>query len=282
MSGARAALAVLGIALASATAAACSDDAANDAPDGGALPQPDADPPDRDAGVGPVVDASEAAAPKADGGQGFCGTLPSQPRFCDDFDDGDLEDDWTVVNATPPTDTNVDLALDARSAPFSFFGEVDPQPEGALANAAVRKTVPGAFTRGTLSFAVKLPSLDVGLGDVSIATLDVAGDHFFTLHLRDNDLATPGPSLEESHPSGTKHIALTALPAAGAWTRIVVDLDLAGGKASVDIGGSRVLDGASIAAEPGTAAVVRVGAVYVEGPTPVFRILVDDVVYDAN
>lgn len=281
MSGARAALAVLGIALASAAAAACSDDAANEAPDGGTAPEEDAAAPE-DAGVPPAADASEAAAPQGDGGPGFCASLPSQPRFCDDFDDGELEDDWTVVNATPPTDTNVDLALDARSAPYAFFGEVDPQPAGGFANASVRKTVPGAFTRGKLSFAVKLPSLDVGLGDVSIATFDVAGDHFFTLHLRDVDLATPGPSLEESHPSGTKHIALSALPPAGAWTRIVVDLDLAAGKASVDFGGTKVLDGAAIAAEPGTAAVVRVGAVYVEGPTNVFRVLVDDVVYDAQ
>lgn len=261
-----------------ASLSACGKDDQAEASDAGddAAPGPeDATPAPEGAAPAPP----DAGVPKRDASGGYCATLTPTPAFCDDFDDGDLENDWNVTNLVPPATSVLELAEDAESAPYALHGRTEATGMGDLANASVRKTIPGGFSHATLSFSMKLASTQVGAGALSIATLDVADRHYFTLNVRDGDPDAPGPSLEETHPSVmTVRKPLAAVPPAGVWTRVVLDLDLAAGKASVSFGTTKVLDAVAIVAEPGTSATVRVGAVYVVGPTPPVDVLVDDVV----
>ena len=64
------------------------------------------------------------------------------------------------------------------------------------------------------------------------------------------------------------------------WTRIVLDVNLAAGKANVTFDGQKALDDAPITATPGTEGTIRVGAVYQYPPSEPFTANFDDVVLD--
>ncbi len=232
---------------------------------------------------GGTADAADAGTSRPEAGTSarFCASKGAV-AFCDDFDDGDLENDWTTTTAVPPERTLLDLALEHVSPPYAMYAGIGALGKGVQANANVRRTVPGAFSRATLSFSIKLSATDMGEGSLALATIDVSDSHFFTLHLRDTDPNAPGPSLEETRGAQNVRNRLSAVPAEGVWTRIAIDVDLAGGKASVSFDGKKVLDAAPIVVDPGTEATVRVGGLYAIGPTPKLEILVDDVLLETS
>jgi hypothetical protein len=242
---------------------------------------PDASPiaPGDDAGPGGGNAAADGGAVAA---FTTCAAASARPsvRFCDDFEDGDVSNDWTVTNAAPSGGALVDLSLQARSGMYALYATTEATGQDMQATASLRKTVAGATTRAELSFALFLPTTSVGKGAVALATLDVTTSHFFTLNLRDADPDAPGPSLEETKAAGTTRRKLASAPRAGAWTRVTISLDLGAGKADVAYDGVKVLEGAPIAAGPGTEATFRVGAVYVTGPTPKIEVVVDDVLLE--
>ena len=261
-----------------AVLAACGSDSA-EAP--GVTPAADdAGAPTHEDAQAPLTDGG-AQAPDA-GGFTSCAALAGRPevRFCDDFEDGDLTNDWTVATGVPANRTTLDLALEARSGQYAFYAATEAAAQDVPTSANLRKTVPGAFTRASLSFAIRMPRTDVGKGALAVATLDVAPSHFFTLHLRDVLLDVPGADLEESRVTGSLRRPLSAALPVDRWTRVAIDLDLAAGRAEVRFDGVTVLAGAEIAKEPGTEANVRVGAVYVVGPTPKVEVLIDDVLLE--
>lgn len=248
--------------------------AVGDAAPSEAEPPPDGNRPD--AGGEDAADArKDVVAPAS----GYCAGLSPKPKFCDDFDDGALANAWDQATVVGPTAVDVDDAVFV-SAPFSFIVATKTVPMGSVGNGSLRKTVLGSVSHVNLAFSARLTTPAVATGLVAIATLDVSLSHFFTLYLRDGDATAPAAVLEEQvNGTLTRHL-LTRLPPAATWTRIVIDLDFTTGKASVSFGGQKALDAEPITALVGTEATVRLGAVYVYGPTEPFEARFDDVVLD--
>ncbi len=253
-----------------------SEIAAEAGPDPDAAPAvvlDDASPPDAEADAGSTDAAIDAPA------KGFCASRSPAPRFCDDFDDADLDDDWTVqtvLNGAPILDTSA-----ATSLPASFGVETIAIDSDESAHVHLRANVAGTPTgHVVLAFEMMLATATYTRGTIAIATLDVSPDHFFTLYLRDADPDAPAPVLEETSGATTTRHVLSKLPPAVVWTRVTIDVDVAGAKASVLWGNEKVLDQAAIAAGPASAPRIRVGAVYVYGPADPFEARFDDVTLD--
>lgn len=220
-----------------------------------------------------VFDAgNEASAPR------YCASLEPPPKFCDDFDDRDLTNDWDQWTVLPPSTIDLDDST-FTSAPVSYAVATGSVAANNSANVSLRKTLLGSVSHVRLAFSARFGTTTITKGLVAIATLDVSTSHFFTLYLRDGDAVAPAATLEEEVGGATTRHVLAKLPVAGAWTRIVIDLDLAVGKASVSFGGDNALD-TPITPLAGTEATVRLGAVYVYGPADPFTADFDDVVLD--
>ena len=145
---------------------------------------------------------------------------------------------------------------------------------------SIRKTVLGSVSHATLTFSARFSSTTITKGLLAIATLDVSANHYFTLYLRDDDADAPAAALvEQTTTTQTRHL-LTGLPLAALWTKIVIDVDLVGGKANVSFGNAKVLVDAPITATLGTEATIRLGAVYLFPPADPLTLNFDDVVLD--
>ena len=90
----------LGVAASLAASLACaacgSSEGSGEAPDAdvdAARQMPDASVPDLDAGSDTQADAKKDAISLP---SGYCGKLVPTPKFCDDFDDGDLMGLWSA------------------------------------------------------------------------------------------------------------------------------------------------------------------------------------------
>ncbi len=276
---------IAGVLVPFGTACGDTDDeapAADAGPDASALPLEDGQTPD-DAGepeagldAGPDV----IIPPKPDGGAPPCASLQPAPAFCDDFDDGDLKDDWEVLTVSAGSSASLDTNGYA-SAPASFAARTKAIVAKDAAFAHLRTTVTGAPSRMRLSFSAFFPTTTLDKGMLAIATVDVSTNHFFTLFLRDGDPDAPGPTLEESVPGTTTRHVLGSPPPANVWTRVVVDIDLGTGKASVSWDATKALDGATIATTPAAQdPTIRVGALYVYGPQDAFEARFDDVLFE--
>lgn len=241
-----------------------------------AEPPPDGDLPDAGGDAGEAGDARKDVVVPA---SGYCAGLVPKPKFCDDFDDFDLTNDWDQPTAVAPTVIDLDDAV-FTSAPLSFYVYAPSVAMGLIGNASLRKTVFGSVSHVNLAFSARLTTTAITKGLIAIATLDVSLNHFFTLYLRDGDPDAPAAVLEEQVNGTLVRHLLTRLPPAATWTRIVIDLDFATGKANVSFGGQKALDAEPITALVGTEATVRVGAIYVYGPTDPFEARFDDVVVD--
>ncbi len=229
--------------------------------------------------AGPGVVPPEAGRDARPPPRTYCATLAPAPRFCDDFDDGELADDWTALTAV-----NGEADLDpttSTSAPASFVLGTAPIGTDESAHVHLRTTASGT-PKGhvVLSFDVLLDAVTFTQGVVAIATLDVAANHFFTLYLRDGDADAPAATLEETAPDRTTRHVLSSLPTPGTWTRATLDIDLAAAKATVRWGAQTALDGAPIVDAPAKDPTVRVGAVYVYGPAASFGAHFDNVTLD--
>lgn len=273
----------LGLALACASGGCSSSDAPADpgpATDAGAetsLEEEDGAAPVNDGGPG--KDAADARPDAPAPGTHYCTKLPTPPRFCDDFDDdGDLTDDWTQSAAPPGAVFELDTTS-SSSAPASFHVVAKASAAVAANNVLLRSTMFGVVKHARLELDVFLPSVTFTQGAIAIAQFYVNLHDVFTLYLRGPDDAANIPMLE-SVVNGmlTRHM-LTSLPTAGAWTHVLVDLDLAGGKASVSFGAQKALDSATIDVLTGTEATVRIGAI-IDGPNDAFEARFDDVVID--
>jgi len=253
-----------------------SSDPRSQGPDAGTPPQPDPDgsAPATEAGT----DAADAAGDGATSGGRYCTTLVPAPRFCDDFDDGDLTNDWTQFAAPTGSVFQLDTSS-STSAPASFHLIAKATSAAAANNVLLRTTMFGAVKHGTLAFAVFLPSVTFTKGAIAIAQFYVNLDDVYTLYLRGPDAAANIPMLEAYVGGVTTRHMLTKLPPASVWTRVAIDLDLAGGKASVSFGADKALDAAPIGVLTGSEATVRIGAL-IDGPADAFEARFDDVVLD--
>ena len=240
-----------------------------------AAPATDGDLPEADAGR----DAADARKDVVIPATSYCAGLVPKPKFCDDFDDGDLTADWDQSTVLAPSVIDLDDAL-YTSAPLSFFVGAKVVAQGSSGNASLRKTVLGNVSHVSLAFSARYTTTTIATGLVAIATLDVSLNHYFTLYLRDGDAVAPAAVLEEQAAGVMTRHVLKKLPPAATWTRVVIDLDLVAGRANVSFGAQKALDAEPITALVGTEATIRVGAVYVYGPTDPFEARIDDVVLD--
>jgi hypothetical protein len=254
---------------------------------GGSAAPPGESEPGEDGGLaapdgGPEAPADAGAEARADAAPGgpFCATLDPQPRFCDDFDDGDGENDWTIFTFSPASAGTATLGEDAVSPPYAFSIATNPVNAGSAINIHLRKTLLAPVSRVTFGFAMKIAEPALDMGSLAIATLDVTLNRFFTLLLRDADEDDPQPILQETGPGGTTRHVLSGLPPKNTWSRVTIELDLEGGEASVSFGSTKVLDGAAIQAGAGSEATIRIGTVYVNGPAAPITVAFDDVILD--
>ena len=169
----------------------------------------------------------------------------AEPKFCDDFDDGgDLTERLDAIRgAARQPSSRLTRRLHERPGIISRRGEGESGRRGK--QRALRMTMFGVVKHGRLSL------------DASAERHVHAGrDRDRTLlreprTTRTRFLARPRrrretfATLEEyvgRHDQGGT--CSTSLPHRGAWTRVVVDLDLAGGKASISFGAQKALDAA--------------------------------------
>jgi hypothetical protein len=208
----------------------------------------------------------------------YCASLVPAPKFCDDFDDGDLTDDWTQSAVTPGSLFELDTSS-STSAPASFHVVALPTMAAASNNVLLRSTMFGAVKHGRLAFSLFVPSVTFTKGAIAIAQFHVTLDDVYTLYLRGPDDAANIPMLEEVVAGTVTRHMLTKLPPVGVWTRVTIDLDLTAGKASVTFDAQKALDAAPIAVFAGTEATVRLGGI-IDGPSDKFEARFDDVVID--
>jgi hypothetical protein len=218
------------------------------------------------------------AAPDVVAPSHFCAGLVPAPRFCDDFDDGNLTNDWTSFAAQPGSVFELDTAT-STSAPASFHVVAMEEMAAAANNVLLRTTILGKVSHGKLSFSTLLPSVTFTKGAIAIARFHVTLTDSYTLFLRGSDAAGNIATLEESVGGVITEHMLTSLPPIGVWTRVMLDLDLAGGKVSLTFGAQKALDAVAITPIAGTEATVRIGAV-IDGPCDTFEAHFDDVVVD--
>ena len=249
------------------------DEAGADAPPD-TTPAADAAVPD---GADAASDAADAAPDVVVPGH-FCAGLVPAPRFCDDFDDGNLTNDWTSFAAQPGSVFELDTAT-STSAPASFHVVAMEEMAAAANNVLLRTTILGAVSHGRLAFSTLLPSVTFTKGAIAIARFHVTLSDSYTLFLRGPDAAGNIATLEENVGGVITEHMLTSLPPIGVWTRVTLDLDLAGGKVSVSFGAQKALDAVAITPIAGTEATVRIGAV-IDGPCDTFEAHFDDVVVD--
>jgi hypothetical protein len=245
-------------------------------PDAGADAAPPADGPTPELDAGP--DAADARNDAVVPGGRWCTKLSPAPRFCDDFDDGDLTNDWTQSAAPAGAVLELDDSM-STSAPASFHVIAKPVMVAAANNVLLRTTMFGAVKHGKLAFSLFLPSVTFTKGAIAIAQFYVTLNDVYTLYLRGPDDAANIPMLEELVAGVVTRHMLTALPAAGAWTRVMIDLDLTGGKATVAFGAQKALDAVPITTLAGSEATVRLGAI-IDGPADQFEARFDDVIVD--
>jgi hypothetical protein len=234
-------------AIADPDAAAGGTDAAVPLEDGGALAQVDAD----------------ASIPLAmDGGV-----------FADDFEDGDLKNNWDVLNVCSGCSATIDQG--------AFLAKTQSLLVQETAFSFLRTTVPGTPSRVRLSFLATFPSVTLTQGTLAIASVDISTSHFFSLFFRDDDINAPAPSLEETSTAGTNRHHLLNLPPAGVPTRIVIDLDIGAGTANVAWGATVALANEPIEKTPAAKdPTIRVGLMYVYGPEDAFEGRFDDVLLE--
>lgn len=248
--------------LASVALAACGDDDQDGigiaAPDAALIEETSA--PDVAVPDGSPPDAADAGADAQS---------PEGTVFTDDFEDGEIDDDWDVVNVC----VGCSLAIDQGALVAKTKSVVNM--ETAFAHA--RTTIMGKPKHVRLSFDATLPSVTLTKGTLAIATIDVSQSHFFSLYLRDTDMDAPAASLDEQGGPSPKRHLLTGLPPANAKTRVVIDVDLDAGTANVAFGSTVVLAndpiGKTVADDP----TIRVGLMYVYGPQDPFESRFDDV-----
>jgi hypothetical protein len=224
------------------------------------------------------ADAADAGSDVVSPGGRYCTKLTPVPRFCDDFDDGDLTNDWTQFVAPAGSVFELDPSS-SSSAPASFHVIAQATAAAAANNVLLRSTMFGTVKHAKLAFALLMPSVTFTKGAVAIAQFYVNLDDVYTLYLRGPDDAANIPMLEAFVGGVTTRHMLATLPPVGAWTRVAIDLDLAGGKASVSFGAAKALDAAPISVLTGTEATVRIGAI-VDGPADAVEARFDDVVID--
>jgi hypothetical protein len=208
-----------------------------------------------------------------------CKSRVPAPKFCDDFDDGDLEDDWTSSAFTPGSVAELE-GTTFTSAPASFHVVTTPiAAVGAGGNVLLRSTSIAPVSHAKVSFSVLLAKVTFTKGTIAIASVDVSQNHFFTLYLRDPDLSAPTAILDEYVAGIVTRHPLAKLPPVAVWTRVAIDLDLTNGKASVTFGAEKALDAEPITKLAGSEATVRIGAI-IDGPADAFEASFDDVVID--
>lgn len=248
--------------------AACGDaeGAATETPaDGGALIE-------EDAGDSPVADAGSDGSSSTDAARDVSLPAGDGGVFSDDFEDGDLADDWEV--------TNVCVGCSAVVDQGAFRANTKSIVSQETAFAHLRTTVLGAPSRVRLSFEATFPSVTVTKGTLAIATVDVSANHFFTLYLRDTDMDAPAASLDEQGGTNPKRHLLTSLPPANTKTRVLIDIDLGVGTASVSFGAAAALANDPIAKTTADDPTIRVGLIYVYGPQDPFEARFDDVLLE--
>lgn len=266
----------------SLSSAACGATAATEptpAPvDAAAEAAPDVLPTGDGGGLDAAPDAADARPDSPAPAAHYCAGLVPAPKFCDDFDDGDLTNDWTQFAAQPGSVFELDTTT-STSAPASFHVVAMAEMAAAPNNDLLRTTMFGAVNHGKLAFSTLLAAVTFTQGAVAIARFHITLDDSYTLYLRGPDSAGNVATLEENVGGTITEHPLTALPPVGVWTRVVVDLDLAGGKASVSFGAQKALDAVAITPVAGSEATVRIGAI-IDGPSDKLEAHFDDVVVD--
>ena len=211
----------------------------------------------------------------------WCDTRAPVPVFCDDFDRGELGARWDFFLKSPPGTATLDVAR-ARSAPNALAVATRKVLAAEFGSILLRKMVGGSPTRARLGFDLFADATQPS-GTLAVATLDLAADHLLTLYLRDDNADGPGAALVEVPPGGAPSVryVLPVTPAVARWTRIDLDVDAAGGRATLRFDGATILDGVALARAATDKPTLRVG-VLTSGPADTYQFGFDNVTLDVT
>jgi hypothetical protein len=206
-------------------------------PDADATPETDAT---VDAPARP--EAGDAGAPDSgpDSGKGFCASLTTAVKLCDDFDEGQpLDAGWGATDTYGGS--AISLNATAFSAPSAFFSAVNPS--GAPSSARLLQAVPTFTTPHVhVEFEMLLTPSDgtFELAAVHQVTADGTTYGFYyrevknALQVQLRALTSDGTLVDQSWPIGA--------PSTG-WVRVDMDIDVsASGTLTVQHDGKVVLN----------------------------------------
>jgi hypothetical protein len=230
----------------------------------------------------PVIPADGATDAPADSPTlGFCASLPAAPKLCTDFDTGSFSTSFASVTVSSAATLGADSHA-FTSPPSSLLATL---PLAAQSNdvAFVAQTFTGTASSVVYAFDLRVDAWPTG-GKVAVVATVVIDDGLATEHSLRFFVTDTSAGVEEVFVSGTTQYldhALTSHPLLGTWTRVELDIDLAGRTCSASLGGAPALANAPLASTwgPGTPE-VHLGISFVSAQSAAWAARFDNVVFD--
>jgi hypothetical protein len=159
-----------------------------------------------------------------------CATLSPQPKLCEDFDDNTIPQTATTQTGAGATQGIVDTV--SKSPPRSYEVVV-PLIPAQISYSLLEMTfdTPTPPSKFTVSFDFNPKAVPAATGTLVVARVFLSQTHSVSIELTSED----GPVIREQEggPPPTLDRAsskIASLPAANAWTRYKLTIDLASGK----------------------------------------------------
>ncbi len=189
--------------------------------------------------AGPVGDAPIDAPRTVEAGLGFCASLATSVKLCDDFDEGrPLDAGWGATDIYGGETASVDTSV-SFSAPASFSSSVNPSD--APSSARLLQTVPTLSPHVHLEFEMLLPQPTDGTYELGVIHQVTANGTTYGLYLREvsqalqvelRTLEDDGGLYDQTWPVG---------PPSSTWSHVTIDLDVSDvGSFTVQVDGTVV------------------------------------------
>ena len=191
-------------------------------------------------GEGSTTDPTKEGGNSSGGDSGgptgpFCASLTPAPDLCEDWDDGTVPD-----QSTPQVSAGGSCAIDGKyfSSSPSSYKCFSPGKAGSFSNAllGIATNAPATAKKRTIGFAFRPDSTLPTTGDLVIARTFVSDNRSITIELS----SEVGAVMREQSQIIDNHVALSAKPVAGAWTRYTLAIDLDAKRATLTANGAEV------------------------------------------
>jgi len=176
---------------------------------------------------------------------GFCNKVSPTPRFCADFDEGSLMTGWTTNNINPAGSISLDTQA-IFSEPASARVNMAANAPGC-AYARLEVSLPGAPTKATLSYEIRLGAIGGGSFPSTVIVSEMGIPLAVGSYLLYVDLGPSSADVREQLTASDGGVQQTshALPIQplDTWRRVDLIVDLAAATYAVNVEGVQVANG---------------------------------------